>query len=101
MRIAIAADHAGFPLKSEVARLLSSLGHEVLDLGAAQLDPKDDYPDFARLLGQAVQQKRAERGVLLCGSGVGAAIAANKMKGVRAGLCHDCYSARQGVEHDD
>ncbi len=101
MRIAIAADHGGFALKSEIERLLLSQGVQVVDLGAAKLDPKDDYPDFAQAVGEAIQQKRAERAILLCGSGVGACVAANKMKGVRAGLCHDSYSARQCVEHDD
>jgi len=101
MKVALAADHAGLPLKAEIAALVKSLGHEVLDLGAHQYDKDDDYPDFARYIGQAIQHKQADRGVLLCGSGVGASIAANKMKGVRAGVCHDAYSAAQGVEHDD
>ena len=101
MKVALAADHGGFPLKAEIAELIKSLGHEVLDLGAHQYDKEDDYPDFARYIGQAIQHGQAERGVLLCGSGVGAAIAATKMKGVRAAVCHDAYSAAQGVEHDD
>ncbi|MEQ9460315.1 MAG: ribose 5-phosphate isomerase B [Phycisphaeraceae bacterium] len=101
MKIAIAADHAGFPLKAALSELLRELGHEVLDLGANELDPKDDYPDFARYVGNAIQHKQADRAVLLCGSGVGASIAASKMKGVRAAVCHDTYSAHQGVEHDD
>jgi ribose 5-phosphate isomerase B len=101
MKVALAADHAGLPLKEEIATLVQSLGHEVLDLGAHQYDKDDDYPDFARYIGQAIQHGQAERGVLLCGSGVGASIAANKMKGVRASVCHDAYSAAQGVEHDD
>jgi len=101
MKVALAADHAGLPLKEEIAKLVSSLGHEVLDLGAHQYDKDDDYPDFARYIGQAIQHGQAERGVLLCGSGVGASIAATKMKGVRAAVCHDAYSAAQGVEHDD
>jgi len=101
MKIAIAADHGGFSVKGELADLLRSMGHEVLDLGAHQVEPQDDYPDYARYVGQAIQNGHAERGVLLCGSGVGASVAANKMKGVRAGLCHDYYSAHQGVEHDD
>lgn len=101
MKVALAADHAGLPLKEEIAKLVASLGHEVLDLGAHQYDKDDDYPDFARYIGQAIQHSQADRGVLLCGSGVGASIAANKMKGVRAGVCHDTYSAAQGVEHDD
>ena len=101
MKVALAADHAGLPLKEEIAALVTSLGHEVMDLGAHQFDKDDDYPDFARYIGQAIQHGQAERGVLLCGSGVGASIAANKMKGVRAAVCHDAYSAAQGVEHDD
>ena len=101
MKIAIACDHGGFILKQPMTELLEALGHEVLDLGAHQLDPADDYPDFARYVGQAIQHGQAERGILICGSGVGAAVAANKIGGVRAGLCHDTYSAHQGVEHDD
>lgn len=99
MRIALAADHAGFVLKSELAAHLAAQAHEVLDLGAFDQQPSD-YPDFARLIAQAVSSQRAERGILVCGSGVGAAIAANKFPGIRAGLCHDNYSAHQGVEHD-
>ncbi len=101
MRIALACDHGGFPLKAAIARKLEKLGHEVLDQGAHQYDAGDDYPDFARYIGQAIQHGQAERGILLCGSGVGASIAANKMKGVRAAVCHDTYSAGQGVSHDD
>lgn len=101
MKIAMAADHGGLPLKEGLAKLVESLGHEVLDLGAHQYDKDDDYPDFARYIGQAIQHGQAERGILLCGSGVGASIAATKMKGVRASVCHDAYSAGQGVEHDD
>ncbi|MEM9295572.1 MAG: ribose 5-phosphate isomerase B [Planctomycetota bacterium] len=101
MKIAVACDHGGFELKEPVKALLGELGHEVLDLGAHQLDPSDDFPDFARYVGQALQHQQADRGVLICGSGVGAAIAACKLKGVRASVCHDVYSARQGVEHDD
>lgn len=101
MNIAIACDHGGFPLKAELVKLLERLGHQVRDLGAHQLDPVDDYPDYARYVGQAIQHGQAERGLLLCGSGVGACVAANKMRGVRAGLCHDVYSAHQCVEHDD
>lgn len=100
MRIALGADHAGFPLKQELARELRAQGHEVQDLGTASADPVD-YPDFAEAVGLAVVEGRAERGVVVCGSGVGASVAANKLPGVRAGLCHDTYSARQGVEHDD
>ena len=101
MKIAVAADHAGLLLKPMAIERLQKLGHEVLDLGAHQVDLEDDYPDYARYLGQAIQHGHAERGVLLCGSGVGACVAANKLRGVRAALCHDTYTARQGVEHDD
>lgn len=101
MKIAIAADHGGFPLKQELIELIEEHGHEAVDLGAHQYDKDDDYPDFARYLGQAIQHGQAERGILMCGSGVGASVAANKMKGVRAAVCHDHYSAHQGVEHDD
>jgi len=100
MKIAIGADHAGFELKECVKALLSKLKHEVLDLGTH--DTKSvDYPDFAEAVGLAVRDGKAERGILMCGSGVGASVAANKIPGVRAGLCHDHYSAHQGVEHDD
>jgi ribose 5-phosphate isomerase B len=101
MKIAIAADHGGFPLKAELIELLKQAGHEPIDLGAAEYIAGDDYPDYALLVGRAVQSKQAERGIVLCGSGVGACIAANKLKGIRAGVCHDTYSAHQGVEHDD
>lgn len=101
MKVALAADHGGYPLKADIAEIVTSLGHEVLDLGAHEYDKDDDYPDFARYIGQAIQHGQAERGILLCGSGAGASIAANKMKGVRASVCHDAYSAAQGVEHDD
>jgi ribose 5-phosphate isomerase B len=101
MRIAVAADHAGFELKQELANELRKLNHDVVDLGAHRYEQGDDYPDFAAAIGLAVQSGDAERGVLICGSGVGASIAANKLRGVRAGLCHDTYSAHQGVEHDD
>jgi len=101
MKIAIACDHGGFPLKNTIIEVVTKLGHEVVDLGAYQNDPQDDYPDFARYVGQAIQHKQADRGILICGSGVGACVAANKIKGVRACVCHDVYSAGQGVEHDD
>jgi len=101
MKIAIGGDHAGFSLKSTLAEMLRGAGHTVLDVGATRLDPDDDYPDFALALGTAVARGKAERGILVCGSGVGASVAANKVRGVRAGLCHDTYSAHQGVEHDD
>lgn len=100
MRVAIAADHAGFPLKEVIAERMRADGHEVVDLGTHSAEPVD-YPDFAEKLGEAVRSGRVERGVLICGSGVGACIAVNKLRGVRAGLCHDTYSAHQGVEHDD
>jgi ribose 5-phosphate isomerase B len=101
MKIALASDHAGFHMKPTVKAQLEKLGHEVLDLGAHQYDAADDYPDFARYVGQALQHGHADRGILVCGSGVGAAVAANKLRGIRAALCHDTYSAAQGVEHDD
>ncbi len=101
MRVAIAADHAGLPLKPEIVEHVRKLGHEPVDLGAHELDPNDDYPDFAALVAQAVQDGKADRGIIGCGSGVGASVAANKFKGVRAAICHDTYSAAQGVQHDD
>jgi RpiB/LacA/LacB family sugar-phosphate isomerase len=100
MHLAIAADHAGFPLKQELIPFLSGEGHEVLDLGTDSTAPVD-YPDFAEALALAVLDGRAERGVLICGSGVGASVAANKVPGIRAAVCHDSYSAHQGVEHDN
>jgi ribose 5-phosphate isomerase B len=100
MKLVIGSDHAGFALKVSIGDLLRSLGHEVLDVGAFNENPSD-YPDFAEAVGRAVVDKKAERGVLICGSGVGASVAANKIPGVRAGMCHDTYSAHQGVEHDD
>ncbi|NBX24820.1 MAG: ribose 5-phosphate isomerase B [Planctomycetes bacterium] len=101
MKIAIASDHAGLPLKRALQPLVAQLGHEVIDLGAHADDPNDDYPDFALALGRAVAGGRAERGLLLCGSGIGASVAVNKVDGIRAGNCMDHYSAHQGVEHDD
>ena len=103
MKIALSADHAGAALKAELLRRLGAagLGHEWLDLGGDGSDPNDDYPDFAQALGHAIRDGRAERGILICGSGVGASVAANKIRGVRAAVCHDTYSAHQGVEHDD
>jgi RpiB/LacA/LacB family sugar-phosphate isomerase len=101
MRIAVAADHAGFDLKQLLSEHMRRAGHDVVDLGTHDANKPDDYPDFAEALGRAVQRGEAERGVLICGSGVGASIAANKLRGVRAGLSHDTYSAHQGVEHDD
>ena len=99
--VALGADHGGFPLKIELVPWLRAQGYQVLDLGAHSLQPEDDYPDYAEVVAGAVTSGRAERGILLCGSGVGACIAANKVDGVRACLCHDTYSARQGVEDDD
>lgn len=99
MRIAIGTDHAGFSLKSRLVAELEGLGHQVLDCGASD-DRVSDYPDFTRKVARSLLDGKAERGVLLCGSGVGSSIAANKFPGIRAGLCHDSYSARQGVEHD-
>jgi RpiB/LacA/LacB family sugar-phosphate isomerase len=100
MKIAIGADHAGFELKERVKGQLLELKHEVLDVGTNSTSPVD-YPDFAEAVSLAVRDGKAERGVLICGSGVGASVAANKIPGIRAGLCHDHYSAHQGVEHDD
>ena len=103
MRIAFSADHAGAGLKAElIARIgAAGLGHELIDLGGDGSDATDDYPDFARALGHAIRDGAADRGILICGSGVGASVAANKIRGVRAAVCHDTYSAHQGVEHDD
>ncbi len=100
MKIAVATDHAGFPVKDSVIEAVRAAGHEVLDLGTHSTDSVD-YPDYAELLGRAIQSGEAERGIALCGSGVGACIAANKMNGVYAAICHDTYSAHQGVEHDN
>jgi RpiB/LacA/LacB family sugar-phosphate isomerase len=100
VKIALAADHAGFDLKNHLKSFLEKQGSEVLDLGAFNTEPSD-YPDFAEAICKAVLSRAAERGILICGSGVGASVAANKIRGIRAGLCHDSYSARQGVEHDD
>jgi ribose 5-phosphate isomerase B len=100
MRIALAADHAGFAMKGDVASLLRGLGHDVLDLGTHSPEPVD-YPDCAESVAAAIREGRAERGVIVCGSGAGVSIAANKFPGVRAAVCHDCYTAHQAVEHDD
>ena len=100
MKIAVACDHAGFPLKSTIIEVVEGFGHEVIDLGTDSTESVD-YPDFAEKLGRTIQAGEAERGILICGSGVGAAIAATKLNGIRAGLCHDTYSAHQSVEHDD
>jgi ribose 5-phosphate isomerase B len=100
MKIAVAGDHAGFPLKKWLMSELKKEGHEIIDLGAYDETPSD-YPDFARALGKAVVANQAGRGILVCGSGIGACVAANKIKGIRAGIAHDTYSGHQGVEHDD
>jgi RpiB/LacA/LacB family sugar-phosphate isomerase len=100
MKMAVGADHAGFELKAVVAEFLRDQGHVVLDLGTCDSKPVD-YPDYAEAVGKAILDGRAERGVLICGSGVGATVAANKLPGIRAATCHDTYSAHQGVEHDD
>ena len=100
LTIALGADHGGFALKNEIAERLRQ-EYEVIDLGAHQLDPDDDYPDFSLAVARAVASGKAQRGILICGSGVGACVAANKLPGVRACLCHDTYSAHQGVEHDN
>lgn len=100
MRIAVASDHAGYNIKVDVATALRAAGHDVTDLGTYDETPVD-YPDYAEKIGTAIVGQTVERGVLVCGSGVGASVAANKIPGVRAGLCHDTYSAHQGVEHDD
>jgi ribose 5-phosphate isomerase B len=101
MRIVLGADHAGFEMKQDLIRFVRSLGHEILDVGTSDPSEPDDYPDFAEAVARAVGEGNAARGILICGSGVGASVAANKVPGIRAGLCHDTYSAHQGVEHDD
>ena len=100
MKLVISADHAGFPLKEDVRAYLTKKGHEIVDLGAFNAEPSD-YPDFAEKVGDAIKQGVSKRGILICGSGVGVCVAANKIPGIRAGMCHDTYSAHQGVEHDD
>ena len=100
MRIVLGSDHAGFEMKQELVAFVRSLGHEVLDVGTNGTAPVD-YPDFAEAVGMAIRSGQADRGILICGSGVGASVAANKIPGIRAGLSHDSYSAHQGVEHDD
>jgi ribose 5-phosphate isomerase B len=103
MRVGFAADHAGAELKDELIRRLAAAapGYELIDLGGDGSDPNDDYPVFAQRLGEAIQAGRVDRGILVCGSGVGASVAANKMIGIRAAICNDTYSSHQGVEHDD
>jgi ribose 5-phosphate isomerase B len=100
MNLAVASDHAGFPLKARVMEVLRAAGHQVTDLGTSSTDPVD-YPDYARAVADAIRAGRAERAVLLCGSGAGASVAANKFRGIRAATCHDSFSARQAVEDDD
>lgn len=100
MRVAVGADHAGFPLKDRMMDVIRAAGHEILDCGAKELIPGDDYPDYAERVATAIRERQAERGVLICGSGVGASVAANKFNGIRAALCHDTFSAHQGVEDD-
>jgi ribose 5-phosphate isomerase B len=101
MRVAVAFDHRGVKIRDRLFELLTELGHEAVDLGTDAPEPRVDYPDKAKEIGEAVRAHDAERGILVCGSGVGASVAANKLPGIRAGLCHDTYSAHQGVEHDD
>jgi ribose 5-phosphate isomerase B len=101
MKVAVAFDHRGVKLRERVLEELGALGHEILDLGTDSAAERIDYPDKARELGEAIQDGEAERGVLICGSGVGASVAACKLAGIRAAICHDAYSAHQGVEHDD
>ncbi len=101
MRIVLGADHAGYEMKQDLIAYVQSLGHEAVDVGTSSATAPDDYPDYAAALGAALREGRAERGILICGSGVGASVAVNKIPGIRAGLCHDTYSAHQGVEHDD
>ena len=100
MKVAVAADHAGFPLKDLVLEIVRQSGNEAIDLGTSSTESVD-YPDYAEKIGRSIQTGETERGILICGSGVGATVAANKMRGIRAGLCHDTYSAHQSVEHDD
>jgi RpiB/LacA/LacB family sugar-phosphate isomerase len=101
VQLAVAADHAGFDMKQTLVAWLEKEGHQVENLGPPQPDPVDDYPDVAAALCRELQSGRVQRGILICGSGIGASVAANKMKGIRAGVAHDTYSAHQGVEHDD
>jgi ribose 5-phosphate isomerase B len=100
VKVGVACDHAGYPLKAEIVACIARTGHEPVDLGTHSSEPVD-YPDVAEALGEALREGAIERGVLLCGSGVGVSIAANKLPGVRAAVCHDAYSAHQGVEHDE
>jgi ribose 5-phosphate isomerase B len=101
MRVAVAFDHRGVKLRERLLEVVAALGHEAVDLGTDKAEPRVDYPDKAREVGDAIRGGEAERALLVCGSGVGASIAANKLPGIRAAICHDIYSAHQGVEHDD
>ena len=101
MKISIASDHGGYPLKKDLLKIIQDAGYNVIDKGAYNYDPEDDYPDFAKLVAESVKSGETNKGIILCGSGVGAAITASKFKGVRASVCHDTYSSSQGVEHDD
>lgn len=101
MKISIGADHAGYEMKQQLIEWIQKLGHTVRDVGTFEPGKPDDYPDYAILVARDILEGKADRGVLVCGSGVGVSVAANKFKGIRAGLCHDHYSAHQGVEHDD
>jgi ribose 5-phosphate isomerase B len=101
VRIALAVDHAGFPLKQTAAEAVARAGFALVDLGAHSVNPSDDYPDYAEAVGEAIRKGQADRGIVICGSGVGACVAANKLPAIRACVCHDTYSAHQGVEHDD
>jgi ribose 5-phosphate isomerase B len=101
MKISIGTDHGGFELKKHLLEVITSSGYDVLDKGAHKFDPNDDYPDFAKLVAKSIQKGETTKGIIICGSGVGASITATKFKGVRAAICHDTYSAAQGVEHDD
>jgi ribose 5-phosphate isomerase B len=100
MRVVLGSDHAGFEMKQNLLAHVKAMGHQVLDVGTNSTSPAD-YPDISEALGMAIVNKQADRGILICGSGVGAVIAVNKIPGIRASVCHDCYSAHQGVEHDD
>tara|TARA_Y100001936_G_C15779338_1_gene510582 strand:- start:93 stop:551 length:459 start_codon:yes stop_codon:yes gene_type:complete len=99
--ISIASDHGGYPLKKNLIKIIQDEGYNVIDKGAYNYDPEDDYPDFAKLVAESVQSGETNKGIILCGSGVGAAITASKFKGIRASVCHDTYSSSQGVEHDN
>ena len=101
IKISIASDHGGYPLKKDLLKIIQAEGYNVIDKGAYNYDPDDDYPDFAKLVAESVQSGETNKGIILCGSGVGAAITASKFKGIRASVCHDTYSSSQGVEHDD